>query len=93
MKLLYTFENVNLDGEIMAVPVGDNSENLHGMLRLNETAAFILDCLKEDTTEEKIVDKILTEYEGDRNEIAGYVSDYIAELKQAGVISEDEENK
>ena len=80
MKLKYTFETVELDGEIMAVPVGDGAEELHAMLRLNDTAAFILEQLKDDTTEEKIVDNILTEYEGDRDEIAGYVHSYIEQL-------------
>lgn len=85
MKLKYEFEKVELDGEIMAVPVGEGSEKLHGLLKLNETAAFILDQLKEETTEEKVVDAVLSEYEGERDEIAGYVHKYIEKLISEGI--------
>ena len=86
MKLKYEFETVEIDNEIMAVPVGDNTENLHAMLRLNETAAAILALLKEETTEQKVIDAILSEYEGDPDEIAASVRDYLQTLRDNGVL-------
>ena len=86
MKLKYEFEKIEMDGEIMAVPVGDNADEFHALLRLNETAAFILDTLKEDTTEEKVVETVMKNYEGDAEEIKTYVREYIETLKTNGIV-------
>ncbi len=86
MKLKYEFETVEIDGEIMAVPVGDNSDDLHAMLRLNDTAAFILEALKEETTEEDIIAKIKKEYDCSETDVAEYVHSYIEELKNNGIV-------
>lgn len=86
MKIKYTFEKMELDGDIMAVPVGDGAKDFSAMLRLNETAADILDFLIEETTEEEIVNELLKIYEGDRDEIAAYVHEYIGTLIEAGII-------
>ena len=86
MKLKFEFETVELDGEIMAVPVGDNADQFRGLLRLNETAADILSRLKEETTEEQIVEDMLKEYDIDRESLAAHVHSYILKLQEAGVL-------
>ena len=45
---------MEMDGEYMAVPVGENAEQFNGMLRMNDVSAEILDLLKEDTTPETV---------------------------------------
>ena len=55
MKLRYEFSVMEMDGEYMAVPVGDNAEQFNGMLRMNDVSAGILDLLKEDTTEQAVI--------------------------------------
>ena len=87
MKLKYEFETVELDGEIMAVPVGDNAEELHAMLRLNDTASAILKLLAEETTEEAVCKAILAEYEGDETEIRGYIHEFIGKLKEFDLLA------
>ena len=37
-----------------------------GIIKNNETAAFIVECLKTDTTESAVVDKLLAKYDVDR---------------------------
>lgn len=86
MKLKYEFETVELDGEIMAVPVGDSADGLHAILRLNETASFILDCLREDVTEDEIVEKVKSEYEGDDATIREYVHGYLDDLRAQDIL-------
>ena len=87
MKLKYEFEKVEMDDQIMAVPVGEEGGKLHAMLRLNETASFILDLLREETTEEKVLEAVLKEYEGDENEIKAYISEFIAQLRENEVLA------
>ena len=88
MKSKYTFEKMELDDSIVAVPVGESAADLHAVLNVNEEAMRILELLKEETTEEAIVAQLLKEYEGDKEEIASLVSAYIDQLRQEGLLEE-----
>lgn len=86
MKSKYTFEKLELDGQIVAVPVGDNASDLHAVLNLNEEAMRILELLKEETTEEKIIEQLLKEYESTEAELKPMVHAYIEKLVKEGLI-------
>ena len=88
MKSKYTFEKMELDGEIIAVPIGENAENLHAVLNVNEEAMRILELLQKETTEESIVDQLLKEYEGEKEEVATLVSTYIEQLRKEDLLEE-----
>ena len=88
MKSKYTFEKMELDGEIVAVPVGDSAEKLREVITLNEEAMRILELLREETTEEDIVAQLMKEYEGEKEEISALVSAYIEQLRQEGLLDE-----
>ena len=47
MKLNYTFEFVDLDDEIIMVPIGANAEQVHGVLKVNKTGQEIISLLAE----------------------------------------------
>ena len=87
MKLKYEFEKVEMDGQIMAVPIGDSADELHAMLRLNETAAFILDQLKEETTEDKVAEAACKSFEGDEGKIKAYVHDFLGILSEQNFLA------
>ena len=86
MKLKHTYEIMELDDQMMAVPVGDGAEEFHGILRMNQSAAAILELLKEDTTEEEIVAKLLEEYDSTEEELQGFVHGYLEQLKEAELV-------
>lgn len=88
MKSKYIFEKMELDGQIVAVPVGENASELHAVLNLNEVAMRILELLKEETTEESIIKQLMAEYEGTEEEIKSSVTEYIDQLRQEGFIEE-----
>ena len=88
MKSKYTFEKMELDGEIVAVPVGKNAAELHAVLNVNEEAMRVLELLREETTEEKIVAQLLMEYECERKELASLVSAFIDQLRQEELLEE-----
>lgn len=87
MKLKYTMENVELDGEQIAIPVGESAAQLHSMLRLNETASDILALLKEETTEENIVREMLLLYETDEETMKAAVRTFLDKLNDAGLLA------
>ena len=86
MKLKHTFEIMEIDDQIMAVPVGDCAEEFHGILKINQSAAAILELLKEDTTEEEIVAKLLKEYDSTEEELQAFVHEYLEQLKEAELV-------
>ena len=55
MKLKTGFITHTIGKEQMMVATGPAGKDFHGLVRSNETAAFIVDCLKKETTEEEIV--------------------------------------
>ena len=57
MKLKTGFVPHDMGGEQVIVPTGENS--FAGMVRCNGTAAFIVNCLLEDTTRDGIVEAML----------------------------------
>ena len=53
MKLKENFITQDIYDSQYLVPIG--GEAFNGMARSNETAAFIVDCLKKETTKEKLL--------------------------------------
>lgn len=87
MKLRYEFSVMEMDGEYMAVPVGENAGSFNGMLRMNEVSAEILDLLKEDTTPEA-VHRILRERypDSDDREIGEALTSFLNQLIREGLL-------
>ena len=71
---------------MVAVPVGDGASQFHGVLKVNETAVSILKLLEKETTEEAIVDELLKEYAGEKEQMAGYVHEFVQKLIDEGIV-------
>ena len=86
MRLKNDFIAQEIDGVQYLVPVG--AEQFSGMLRNNKTAAFIVDCLKEETTEEAVVDAMCVKYDAPREKIAEDVEGILSILRSVGALEE-----
>ena len=64
------------------------AEEFSGIVRSNKTAAFIVDCLKEETTAEAIVEKMAAKYDADRETIAADVAEIINTLRGIHALEE-----
>ena len=93
MKLKEGFLTRQIQNTQMMVATGDAAKSFHGLVRSNETAAFIVDCLKNETTEEAVVDRLLEEYNVSREVAAKDVHDVIEKLKSIGALSDDLPNQ
>ncbi|MFA9466313.1 MAG: PqqD family protein [Velocimicrobium sp.] len=87
MKLTDGFITHVSDGEQIMVAVGDAADQFHGLVRSNKTAAFIIDCLKQEHTKEQIVDAVLAKFNASRDVVTGDVDKIIADLREIGAIS------
>lgn len=89
MELCKGFITHTIGEEQVMVAAGPAAELFHGMVQSNATAAFIVDCLKQPTTEEKIVDAVLGRYTGvDRETVAGDVRGILEKLRGIHALDE-----
>lgn len=86
MKIKDGFARRNIAGSEIVVPVGKTAMQFNGMITLNETGAFIWDCLKEDTTEEDIVSRLLEEYNVEEQKAAADVDKFITLLNDNNLL-------
>lgn len=87
MKLNSKFLTHVTNGNHYMISTGDTE--FKGISKNNETASFIIECLKNDVTENEIVDKILKEYSIiDRKIVENDVRSIIKKLRSIGAIEE-----
>ena len=87
MRLRYKFSMMDMGGEIAAVPVGDNANEFHGMLKLNEVSADILNQLAEETTPEKVHAYLCEKYpDSTRDEIGEQLASFLTQLLNEGLL-------
>lgn len=86
MKLKEGFVTHEMGGEQIMVATG--SANFAGLIRSNPTAAFIVDCLKEETTREQIIEKMLAKYDATPEVIGTDVDKIVAKLRSIKALDE-----
>lgn len=84
MKLKEGFITHETGGEQIMVSVGKTK--FSGIVKSNETAAFIVDCLKTDTTEKEIAEKIRQKYDATKETVTADVKKIIDKLRSIGAI-------
>lgn len=83
MQIKKDFTIQKVGGSYVAVAVGESSKNFHGMIRLNETGAFLWNLMAEkDCSENDLVDAILAEYDVDREIVVADVRRIVETLAQ-----------
>ena len=88
MKIKSGFVVRKIANQYMAVPVGARAKVLHGMLGLNETAAFIWELLKEERTEEELAALVFEEYEISEEHALEAVQRFCKSLQEEGVLED-----
>ena len=64
MKLKNNFITHEIGDDQILIATGNTDFN--GMVKSNKTAAFIINCLKEDTTKEEIISRMMNKYDADK---------------------------
>lgn len=86
MKLKDNFITQDIEDTQFMVAVGETSFN--GIVRSNKTAAFIVDCLKTETTKEQIVDAMCRKYDAPKERVAADVGKILEKLRSIGALEE-----
>ncbi len=88
MKIKQGFAKRNIAGSEIVVPVGEAALQFNGMITLNESGAFFWDCLKEDTTKDEIVKKVVEVYDVTPEKAGEDVDKFTAMLRNNGLLDE-----
>ncbi|MGN0592473.1 MAG: PqqD family protein [Ruminococcus sp.] len=83
MKLKESFVTHKNKDDYMMIDV---SGKFAGLIHSNATTAFIVDCLRTETTREEIIQKMLDKYDADETEVSGSVDMIINKLRSVGAI-------
>jgi hypothetical protein len=86
MKLKSGFVTHEMGNEQIMVATGEAS--FAGLVHSNMTAGFIVDCLKEETTKEAIVEKMLAKYDATREVIEADVDKILGKLRSINALDE-----
>ena len=92
MRLAVEMAIMNMDGEISAVAVGEDSAKFHGMLRLNEVAADIITILNlsrkhNGISFNNLVKSLQTKYtDSTPEELAKITEEFLEKLYQEGLL-------
>ena len=88
MQIKKDFTIQKVGNSYIAVAVGETGKTFHGMVRLNETGAFLWKKMSEgDVTVDELVDALLSEYEVDRETAAHDVEQLVAQFRESGILA------
>lgn len=86
MKLLNIFESEEINNEKVMVSL--DSEKFNGLIRANDTAGYIIDCLKNDTSENELIINMVKKYGITEERASLGVSIILKQLRELGLIIE-----
>ena len=86
MKLNPEFVIQQVGGSTVLVPVGAAGDRFHGIIQLNKTAAFIVECLREETTEAQMKAAMEERYEATDKEITEAIRTTLEKLQECGAL-------
>lgn len=73
-------------GENILIPVGEIAMNLHGMISLTESALLLWRELADWRSETELINRLLTEYEIDRETAAADTADFLHRMLELGIL-------
>lgn len=86
MKRSSSFLLQNVAGTVVVVPVGEATAKFPGMMRLNETGAYLWELLEQEQTVSTLVEALMTQYEIDEPTARTDVEAFLEKLRPTGAV-------
>lgn len=86
MKLNPNFIIQEIEDAQFLIPI--ESKEFHGIVKYNKTAAFVVNCLKEDTTKEAILSAMCDQYDAPKETLAAGLEATLTKLREVGALEE-----
>lgn len=89
MKIKSGFMLRKVGGRNVVVAVGAASREFNGIIKLNETGAFLWELLKTERTPEELTAALLAEYDIGEDTAAADVGAFLKKLEEAELLARD----
>ena len=89
MKMKDGFMLRKIADQYMAVPIGSRAKELHGLIGLNETGAFIWERLSKNQMPEEIAKDLCEEYEVEEASAIASVQRFLEKLQAEGILIDE----
>ena len=86
MKIKQGFMLREVAGNFVVVAVGEASKNFNGVINLNESGAFLWKQLMSETTNDKLLDALLNEYDVSEEIAKKDIQMFVNKLKEADIL-------
>ena len=88
MRIKPGFEMVNIAGDYLLIPIGDQIDQFNGTVVLNEVAAFIITKLNTDIEKDDLVTLLVKEYNIAPRIAREDIDEALEKMKKIGIIYE-----
>ena len=75
-------------GVSVVIPTGEAARHFSGLISLNETGTFLFTLLREERTEQELVENMLEAYDIDATVAAADVAEFITNLREHRMLAE-----
>ena len=86
MKLKKQFVLREIVGEAVLVPIGESAARFNGLLTINELGKFIWENIESANDEDELLQRILDEYEVDKDVAKADLDEFLGKLKAVDII-------
>lgn len=86
MKIKSGYVLKELGESYIVVPVGDRVKEFNGVVNLNESGAFLWKSSQDEIERDKLIDKLMKEYEIDKETATRGVNKFIETLMEEGFV-------
>ena len=87
MRIRDGFMMRRIAGVDVVVPAGEGGINFNGIITLSQTAAFLFQRLREETSQEELLSKLLCEYEVDEQAARADIQAFLTKLTEADLLA------
>ena len=86
MKIKKEFILREIVGDIVLVPINKSTSKFDGLITMNEIGKFIWDNIESAKDEEELLQRILDEYEVDKDVAKDDLDEFLGKLKEIDII-------
>lgn len=86
MKIKQGFITKKVAGDVIVIPAEQALVDFKAVITLNESGAFLWELLKEEQTKESLLEKMVQEYDADKDLILADVEEFLKVLEDKGLL-------
>lgn len=86
MKLKMQFILRDIVGETVLVPINESTSSFNGLITVNELGKFIWENIESSKDEDELLQRILDEYEVDKDVAKADLDEFLGKLKVVDII-------